>query len=225
MIMVRHGETDGNRKKVLQGRTDGPENQLNERGKEQGKEAAASLTADLESIFGSRLGERAEKGCLQVLTSPIRRARDTAGFFIQNFHEKTGVLLMAHTERDLVEISFGDIDGHTLEEIEDERLRNLVIRFRTTQDATINWQGKGESFLEAVIRARNLIERLNEQYGGRDAVVIAFTHGTFGNAMRTVLGDQSLTTAEGMIAFRDRIIGNGVVHWLSGKEMLLRGQQ
>ena len=214
MVIVRHGETDGNRRKVLHGLANGPENQLNERGKEQAKQLAIDLLAELERTFGPRLAELAKSGNLIILTSPLKRARDTAQFFIDYIKEKTGLLLELEVLEDLREISFGKIDGLALDEIEDKDLRNLVVRYRTTQDATINWQGTGESFVDTLIRAKRLLQALNKRYQGKDVIVVVFTHGTFGSSLRAVTGDKGLVKGANMIAFRDKILGCGVPHWL-----------
>ena len=214
MVIVRHGETDGNRRKVLHGLANGPENQLNERGKEQAKQLAMNLFAELEHTFGPRLAELARSGNLIILTSPLKRARDTAQFFIDYIKEKTGLLPELEVLEDLREISFGKIDGLALDEIEDKDLRNLVVRYRTTQDATINWQGTGESFVDTLIRAKRLLQALNKRYQGEDVIVVVFTHGTFGSSLRAVTGDKGLVKGANMIAFRDKILGCGVPHWL-----------
>ena len=43
IAIVRHGETDGNRRNVLHGLANGPENQLNEAGKKQASQLAIDL--------------------------------------------------------------------------------------------------------------------------------------------------------------------------------------
>jgi len=215
MVIVRHGETDANWRKVLHGLANGPENQLNERGKAQAKQLAVHLFAELERTFGPRLFELAKSGNLIILTSPLKRARDTAQFFIDYIKEKTGVFLELEALEDLREISFGKIDGMALDEIEDKELRSLVVRYRTTQDATIDWQGTGESFVDTLIRAKRLLQILNQRYQGKDVVVISFTHGTFGSSLRAVTGDKGLVKSDNMIAFRDNILECGVPHWLS----------
>lgn len=215
LIIVRHGETDGNWRKVLHGLANAAENQLNERGKAQAKQLAVNLFNELERTFGPRLAEMAGSSNLIILTSPLKRARDTAQFFIHYVKEKTGLLLELEVLEDLREISFGKIDGLALDEIEDKELRDLVVRYRTTQDATIDWQGTGESFVDTLIRAKRLLQALNRRYEGKDVVVISFTHGTFGSSLRAVTGDKGLVKGDNMIAFRDNILGCGVPHWLS----------
>jgi len=214
MVIVRHGETNGNRRRVLHGLINGPENQLNETGKDQARQLAMNLFAELERTLGPRLAELTRSGNLVILTSPLKRARDTAQLFIDHVEEKTGLLLELQVQEDLREISFGKIDGLALDEIEDQDLKDLVIKYRTTQDATINWQGTGESFVDTLIRAKRLLQTLNKRYQGKDVVVISFTHGTFGSSLRGVTGDKGLVKGPGMIAFRDNILGCCVPHWL-----------
>jgi len=214
LVIVRHGETDANWRKVLHGLANGAENQLNERGKDQAKQLAMHLFAELEHMFGPRLVELAKSGNLIIMTSPLKRARDTAQFFIDYVEEKAGLLLELEVLEDLREISFGKIDGLALDEVEDKELRRLVVQYRTTQDATIDWQGTGESFVDTLIRAKRLLQALNRRYQGKDVVVVAFTHGTFGSSLRAVTGDKSLVNGSDMIAFRDNILACGVPHWL-----------
>jgi broad specificity phosphatase PhoE len=215
MIIARHGQTAGNERGVAQGRADEPDNQLNEMGRRQARQLAINLFHELEMTLGSKLPEMAEAGKLIVLKSPIKRAQDTARYFLEYFKERTGIQVGSLVEGGLTEISFGKIDGLALEDIKDEALRDLVVRYRTTQDATINWQGTGESFVDTLIRAKSLIESLNAAYKGKDVVVISFTHGTFGSSLRTVAGDRSLLKDDDMVAFRDNILEVGNAYWLS----------
>jgi broad specificity phosphatase PhoE len=176
---------------------------------------AVNLFTELERRFGPRLAELARSGNLIILTSPLRRARDTAQRFIDHVIEKTGFLLELEVLEDLREISFGKVDGLALDEIEDKELRSLVVRYRTTQDATIDWQGTGESFVDTLIRAKRLLLALNKRYQGKDVVVVSFTHGTFGSSLRAVTGEKGLVKGANMIAFRDNILECGVPYWLS----------
>jgi len=157
---------------------------------------------------------------LSVLTSPLTRAHDTARIFLQFFKEQTGIRLVAEIEPDLQEISFGQYDGFALEEIDDEDFAKLVIRYRTIQDATIDWQGTGESFVGAAIRGRRLLEKFNAEFDGK--IVVAFTHGTFISALRTVLGDKALLRDNGMVAFRDRILEHAEPLWLGQSQERIR---
>jgi broad specificity phosphatase PhoE len=213
-LVIRHGETDGNLRMVLQGQSDGPENQLNQQGKEQAKHAADDVLAELEFRLGrAKLVNLSNTRDLVLLTSPIGRALQTCEYFVRGFEARLGLGIDIREEDALGEISFGRYDGYAIEEIPEPAFADLVLRYRCHQDATIDWFQTGESFIDAVIRARDLIERLNQSY--REKLLIMFTHGTFISALRTALGDRSLASKTGMIHFRDRIIKTGSPHWLA----------
>ena len=218
MIVVRHGETDGNRRFMFQGHVDEAENQLNKTGKKQARAAAKKLFRELQKTLGRKLlMEMARSGRLPVLTSPLGRAKETAEYFLEYFKQQTGILLREEIEPDLIEVNFGACDGYSLEQIHDEELIALIDRYRSTQDATISWKA-GESFLAMTLRAKKLLETMNQNYAGK--VVVAFTHGTFMSALRTAVGDRALLKENGMVAFRDKVLPHGTVHWLGGGETL-----
>lgn len=88
IYVVRHGQTDYNKKHVFQGRIDIP---LNEVGIEQAKETALKL----ENIKID-----------MILTSPLKRAHETANYI--NEISKTQI----EVDNRLIERCFGDIEGH-----------------------------------------------------------------------------------------------------------------
>ena len=96
VILVRHGETDWNKQRRIQGRTDV---ELNETGRKQGEALARAL--QLESVDA-------------IYTSPLKRARETANL-IARFHKAEVVALDG-----LREIDAGKIDGLTYEEIKSQ---------------------------------------------------------------------------------------------------------
>jgi len=219
-LVVRHGQTDGNLRHVLQGQVDGSENQLNRNGRETAELAAEEILHELSTQIGdTRLQNLAESGRLLILTSPISRAKHTAEYFLRHFQSRMGVELQMQEENSLKEMSFGKYDGCALEEIDDPVYADLVRRYRETQDATIDWLGTGESFIDAVVRARNLLERFNGKYTGK--LLVLFTHGTFISALRTALGDAALVSETGRVLFRDRILENASPHWLADSVSLL----
>ncbi|MFQ5754033.1 MAG: histidine phosphatase family protein, partial [bacterium] len=129
MLVVRHGETDGNIRYVLQGQVDGPENQLNRTGWKQARETACRVFTELENRLSRvRLLKLAEAKRMAVLTSPIQRAKETAKYFLQHFKERTGIELRQSEDDGLKEISFGQYDGCALEDIENEQIVAMVKR-------------------------------------------------------------------------------------------------
>jgi broad specificity phosphatase PhoE len=95
VVLVRHGETDWTRTRQHTGRTDLP---LDEEGREQARPVGEALRG---RTFGL------------VLTSPLRRARETA--------ELAGFRAVAQDRDDLAEWDYGDYEGRTTKEIRAER--------------------------------------------------------------------------------------------------------
>jgi broad specificity phosphatase PhoE len=95
VVLVRHGETEWTRTRQHTGRTDLP---LNEQGREQAR------------LVGDALRERSFG---LVLTSPLRRARETC--------ELAGFGAVAQEREELMEWDYGEYDGRTTAEIRAER--------------------------------------------------------------------------------------------------------
>jgi broad specificity phosphatase PhoE len=220
LLVVRHGQTDGNVRRIFQGWVDGPENQLNDVGKAQAQKAAQALYQELDELLEPCLQDFALSGKLIVLHSPMSRARDTANTFLEYFRDQTGISLDPMVEEKLTEMCFGIIDGLSLEQIEDEDLKALILRYKAFQDATIDWNGTGESFLDVVARVTRLLEKLNEQYCHDEVLVIAFAHAMLINALRVAVGDKDLVGDDGLVAFRKHALGNAEAYWLGGSQKL-----
>jgi probable phosphoglycerate mutase len=93
ILLARHGETDWNRERRLQGSSD---TELNELGRSQARELAATLAdVDLTAVY----------------SSDLRRARETAEIVAASKG------LTVHVDRDLRERSFGRWEGLTRAEI------------------------------------------------------------------------------------------------------------
>ena len=88
IYIIRHGQTELNNRKALQGRSDHP---LNEAGVEQAKEAAARL---------------AEARFDKVYSSPLTRALQTADIVAPG--------LSAQTDERLIEMDYGPYEGMSL---------------------------------------------------------------------------------------------------------------
>lgn len=219
MMVVRHGQTDGNIRRTFQGQIDGPENQLNSVGREQARQAAKQVYERLSELLGPQLKDFARSGRLRVLSSPLTRAQDTSRAFTEYFERRTGIALTPVLEKDLAEMSFGVIEGQTIEDIQDEELREDTLRFKG-QNSVVNWKGSGESFLDVVYRAKDLLERLNLDWAGNDILAISFAHGTLINALRSAAGDKQLIEDDGLIAFRKDMVENARPFWLGDSERL-----
>jgi len=101
LIVLRHGETDGNARKVAQGRTQLP---LNDVGREEAS-AAGRLIA--------RLGWAPER----VISSPLRRCMETAAIVL-SFLEAGGASLVPEYRDEFMEVDVGDAEGKPLSQLE-----------------------------------------------------------------------------------------------------------
>jgi len=144
IVLVRHGETDANRAGVLLGRADPS---LNDLGRTQVAAVARAL-AD---------GRRP----IAVVTSPLRRARETAAEIASQWD------LDVEVEQRLVEIDYGEWDERGFGDVPPAELA------RWRADPEFAPPG-GESLASATARAGACAEELLERAG--DDLVVAVSH-------------------------------------------------
>jgi predicted dehydrogenase/broad specificity phosphatase PhoE len=196
VVLVRHGETAGNKRGVAQGHVDADENQLNEAGRAQALLAAERLFQDLEERLKTSPKD------VVILESPLGRAKETRRAFSELVYERLGIRLVVREIEEAREISFGDWDGRTLEEIRSDLGEEAGRRAELYCDPTVTGNG-GETFADyAKNKARKVIDVINRDYAGK--TVILFGHGTGGNAIRAVLGDPGLIDDAGWIDWRGK---------------------
>ncbi|WMT28298.1 histidine phosphatase family protein [Bacillus aerius] len=92
ICLVRHGETDWNAAKRIQGRTDIP---LNDTGKWQAEQTGLYLKDDHWDV---------------VISSPLSRAKETAYLILQHVHAPLVIM------DDFIERDYGDAEGMSFEE-------------------------------------------------------------------------------------------------------------
>ena len=98
ILLVRHGETDFNKNKRIQGHTDIP---LNETGENQAINAGSKISKyDVDAAF----------------SSPLKRAKQTARLMLDNSKNSSNKELEIITDDRLIEKYFGDFEGSTFEE-------------------------------------------------------------------------------------------------------------
>ena len=111
LYLVRHGETDWNRARRIQGLTDIP---LNDTGREQARLTGTLLT---------------RRPITRVVASPLSRARETAEIIARELGLPEPELRDA-----LVERNYGDAEGLSFHEVDVRFSRDLEVHGRDTRD-------------------------------------------------------------------------------------------
>ncbi len=139
LILVRHGQTEANARGLLLGRADPP---LSETGREQAHALAASLPRPA-----------------RILSSPLRRARQTAGILSQ------GATVVEVDER-WVEMDYGDLDGRPASAL-------AQAGWQSWRDDPHFVPAGGESVAQVGARVRRACTELAEQAARDDVVVVS----------------------------------------------------
>ena len=166
IYIIRHGETDWNKVRRLQGRSDIP---LNEEGRR-----LARITGEALSSVNFRA----------IYTSPLRRAKETA--MLVKGDRQIDVI---EDER-LQEISFGIYEGHCCAKDNYEIPDPDFMNFFTQPDQYHPPEG-AESIEELCARTTDFLQELvhTTQYGAEDAILLS-THGA---ALRGLLSSVEKT--------------------------------
>ncbi len=148
MLLIRHGQTQGNAGQLLHGRTDLPLSDL-------GRLQAAAM--------GKRVHEEFQLDA--IVSSPLKRAHETASQIAARFG------LPIDIEPDLQEMDFGDLEGHTLAEVM-ARYPDLAARSLDPHSGDLRWPN-GESRLEIQVRVTSAFERITTSFDGRCVAIVA----------------------------------------------------
>ena len=150
LLLVRHGETEGNVSRRLQGADD----PLTERGRRQASEIAAHLSG--------------RDDVVALYASPYRRALDTA----RAIGKTLG--LEPETRPALAELDVGRAVGYRFEEWAEE-FPEEAERFRE-EGADYAWPG-GESGRDLGVRTEAEMDRILERHRGKAGAVVVVSHG------------------------------------------------
>ena len=168
VILVRHGRTTANTAGVLAGRAAGV--RLDKAGREQA------------ALMGERL---AVVPLVGVVSSPLERCRQTAGFILeaQNLDQQGGLPVSA-LEKGLTECDYGQWQGRTIAELAKEDLWSVV----QSHPSAVTFPG-GESM--AAMQARSVAairhhDAAFELQHGSGAVWVAVSHG---DIIKSILAD------------------------------------
>jgi broad specificity phosphatase PhoE len=159
-LFVRHGQTQANAAGSWQGWTDYP---LNARGRTQAEAVAARLAAERDAIAA-------------LYTSPLLRALQTAEVIGARIQLDPIVL------EQLKEIHFGELEGTTVREMENQ-FPDLFTRWQDKTDMTFQWPG-GEQRGEFFARASSARRKIHARHRGEKVVIVAH-----GGTIRACLAD------------------------------------
>ena len=141
LYLLRHGETDYNRRKALQGQLDKP---LNETGRQQAREARRQLA-----------GIQFDR----VYVSPLHRARDTAMLATGLSEDQLTI------EPQIIEINFGVWEGHNT-----DSLGAAFAPFFADPTAYHPPEG-GESLEHLIQRVGGFLDRVSREYAGDHTIL------------------------------------------------------
>lgn len=169
IYLIRHGETDLNKHKILQGRSD---HELNEYGRE------------LACVTGKALKDVSFD---LVFTSPLKRAKETAQLLISE-NERSVQPPIIDEER-IQEISFGDFEGKCYGKDNFNMPDPDFLNFFEKPEAYKTPPG-GESFEEVLSRTGSFLRELAGNGTYKDKTILVSTHGC---ALKAILANVSNT--------------------------------
>jgi probable phosphoglycerate mutase len=187
IYFIRHGETDWNRERRLQGQRDIPLNEL-------GRSQATRCGLILRDLFGKN-GHAGTS--LDFVSSPLGRARETMELMRMELGLEPG---RYRTDPRLKEMSFGRWEGYTFADLQAREAEALAARERDKWGFVLP---DGESYAQLMVRVRAWYESVTA-----DTVVAA--HGGVARALMAHLGmvsNQAASTGE---------IGQGCVYVFTG---------
>lgn len=192
LYFARHGETDWNAEKRLQGQKDIPLNAL-------GRTQGARCGIILRDLFANR-GISAD--ALDYVASPLGRARDT----MELIRAELGLDPVRYSMDDrLKEMSFGRWEGFTYPELAEREAEALAAREADKWGYVLP---QGESYAQLEVRVRTWYETI-----ARDTVVAS--HGGVCRVLMAHLGILENAAAS------TGNIGQGVVYVFNGRDLTI----
>ncbi len=146
ILLIRHGETEWNRIRRFQGRSDLP---LNQKGRDQGHALALALK---------------DESFTAIYSSPLTRAMETA-CLIKVFHPSVPLF----EEEGLIEMDLGEFEGMEAESWAAQNRGFLKAWLETP--ASVRMPG-GESLQEVQTRAIGTLERITKAYPSESTLLL-----------------------------------------------------
>lgn len=191
VFFVRHGQTDWNAERRLQGQAD---TELNETGRKQATRNGELLRELI-----------AEPAAFDFVSSPLRRTRHT----MERIRAAMGLdPAQYRTDDRLKELHFGDWEGHTFEELE-EVDPGCFARRELDKWRFVPPGARAESYEALTERVRPLIEDID-----RDTVCVA--HGGILRAVLRLTGTLPPAACAAILVPQDQVLRwkDGKVEWV-----------
>jgi probable phosphoglycerate mutase len=157
LYIIRHGETDWNKARKVQGSVDIPLNAY-------GRHLAMGTAKGFEDIHFDL-----------AYTSPLMRAKETAIIILE------GRETPLHIDKRLEEINFGVFEGMICDSENDSERFWAFDKLFTKPEEYVPVEG--ESLEELNIRTRDFLEELKGKFQGQDKQILIVTHGATLNAL------------------------------------------
>ena len=188
LYYIRHGQTDWNRDRRIQGQTDIP---LNETGHEQARAIAARITQIV-----------TDPADFEFIVSPLSRARQTMAHVLESYglDEDT-----ARVEPRLREVSFGEFDGKTWEQLNKYGIDPLA-----DPGKYYKWRPTGgESYADTA-------KRVSSWLADQQTPAIVVAHGGISRILRGLVLGQTGAEFVGLPVPQDRFfkLENGEIEWI-----------
>ncbi|MCS7204753.1 MAG: histidine phosphatase family protein [Leptospiraceae bacterium] len=208
IYLIRHGETNFNKEKRLQG---GIETELNEKGIEQSNRLAKTLASEIPKVDF-------------LFTSPQIRARQTAEILYQTFQEKQIPIEQFEMNELLREIRCGRWEGKLINEIEKEEPE---LFFLVKNSVNVPYP-EGESIMDVKNRAEKFFSHLYSLNNHSNLTTIIVSHGTYIKTLSSVILSFPLefslktilsNTGTSLIEEKDRPLNFKLIYWNSTKHL------
>ena len=148
VILVRHGETEWNRLRRIQGGNSNTP--LNEKGEQQAESLALRLRSE---------------GIQAIYSSPLQRSLDTAQAIARHYQMEVDL------EPDLIELNLGELEGTLIDDL-GKSYNELLIT--NSQGEVLPRLPGGESLIEVQQRAWSVIQGLVSQHP--EGVIVVVSH-------------------------------------------------
>ena len=193
IYFLRHGETEWNRQRRIQGQTDVP---LNETGRNQARRMAAKLHEVQASLDG-----------IQLMASPLLRTRETMAAVLEVYGRDDDAVI--YDDR-LKELNFGSVEGKSWPDI-----HALGVRPEIDPEHYHNWRPDGgESYDDASGRVADWLSSLT-------GPVIVVAHGGISRILRGIVFELPKREIVTQKVPQDRFfrILDGGLDWFDARDM------